>query len=96
MFYLYFYIKPHNIFLFLLIYFSLGHSITGYCKYLANFKINTGVFAFHFNAFIDTFELKQHGMFDIEKKKKYDVFCLLFNKETANVCPSFHPYCMRD
>lgn len=30
------------------------------------------------------------------RKKNDDVFCFLFNKETANVCPSFHPYCMTD
>lgn len=37
----------------------------------------------------------------VTSEKKIDdvlflFFLLFFNKETANVCPSFHPYCMTD
>lgn len=44
----------------------------------------------YFILFIYFFELEQHGMCD----RKKDAVSFFFIKETANVCPSLHPYCI--
>lgn len=50
----------------------------------------------YFNSFIYFFELEQRGMYDIEKRKLMMSVSFFSSTKTANVCPSFHPYCMTD